>query len=60
MPAFRRGVQATIDGTAEVGRAYRDGRIEDIGEYCLRDVRATGQLYRRLADTLLPLFKGGQ
>ncbi|MEZ6005975.1 MAG: ribonuclease H-like domain-containing protein [Planctomycetota bacterium] len=51
--------KGSIDGS-QVGRAYRDGRIEDIGEYCLRDVRATGQLYRRLADTLLPLFKGGQ
>ena len=37
-----------------------DGRIEDIGEYCLRDVRATAELYRRLEGTLLPLFKGGR
>jgi hypothetical protein len=42
-----------------VARAYRDGRIEDIGEYCLRDVRATAELYSKLAPTLLPLFKGG-
>ena len=51
--------KGSIDGS-QVGRAYRDGRIEDIGEYCLRDVRATGELYRRLATTLLPHFKGGR
>lgn len=48
-----------IDGS-QVSRAYRDGRIEDIGEYCLRDVRATAALYKRLETTLLPLFKGGR
>ena len=41
------------------GLRDREGRIEDIGEYCLRDVRATGQLYEKLAPTLLPMFKGG-
>ncbi|MCE9593295.1 MAG: ribonuclease H-like domain-containing protein [Planctomycetes bacterium] len=50
--------KGSIDGS-QVGRAYRDGRIEDIGEYCLRDVRATAELYKKLAPTLLPLFKGG-
>ena len=50
--------KGSIDGS-QVGRAYRDGRIEDIGEYCLRDVRATAQLYKKLENTLLPLFKGG-
>lgn len=50
--------KGSIDGS-QVARAYREGRIEDIGEYCLRDVRATAQLYRRLESTLLPLFKGG-
>jgi hypothetical protein len=50
--------KGSIDGS-QVGRAYREGRIEDIGEYCLRDVRATGELYTKLAHTLLPLFKGG-
>jgi hypothetical protein len=49
-----------IDGS-QVGRAYRDGRIDDIGEYCLRDVRATAELYRKVETTLLPLFlKGGR
>jgi len=50
--------KGSIDGS-QVGRAYRDGRIEDIGEYCLRDVRATAELYKKLAPTLLPHFKGG-
>ncbi|MBM3988982.1 MAG: 3'-5' exonuclease [Planctomycetes bacterium] len=48
-----------IDGS-QVSRCYRDGRIEDIGEYCLRDVRATAALYRKLRATILPLFKGGE
>jgi DNA polymerase elongation subunit (family B) len=50
--------KGSIDGS-QVGKAYRDGRIEDIGEYCLRDVRATAELYRHLAPTILPHFKGG-
>ncbi len=50
--------KGSIDGS-QVGRAYRDGRIEDIGEYCLRDVRATAELYKKLEPTVLPLFKGG-
>jgi predicted PolB exonuclease-like 3'-5' exonuclease len=50
--------KGSIDGS-QVSRAYRDGRIEDIGEYCLRDVRATAQLYGKLESTILPLFKGG-
>jgi len=51
--------KGSIDGS-QVGAAYRQGRIDDIGEYCLRDVRATAELYRKLKDTLLPLFKGGR
>ena len=47
--------KGSIDGS-QVARAYRDGRIEDIGEYCLRDVRATGELFRRVRSTLLPPF----
>jgi len=50
--------KGSIDGS-QVARAYRQGRIDDIGEYCLRDVRATAQLYDRIKDTLLPHFKGG-
>jgi hypothetical protein len=50
--------KGSIDGS-QVGRYYREGRIEEIGEYCLRDVRATADLYKKLQPTLLPLFKGG-
>ena len=50
--------KGSIDGS-QVGRYYREGRIEEIGEYCLRDVRATGDLFKKLQGTLLPLFKGG-
>lgn len=49
--------KGSIDGS-QVARAYRAGRIEDIGEYCLRDVRATAQLYKKLEPTLIPLFQG--
>ena len=51
--------EGSIDGS-QVSRVYRAGRIDDIGEYCLRDVRATAQLYRKLAGTMLPLFQGGE
>jgi hypothetical protein len=50
--------KGSIDGS-QVARVYRSGRIDDIGEYCLRDVRATALLYQRLAPTMLPLFQGG-
>jgi hypothetical protein len=50
--------KGTIDGS-QVARVYRAGRIDDIGEYCLRDVRATAQVYQRLESTILPLFQGG-
>jgi len=50
--------KGSIDGS-QVARAYRDGRIDEIGEYCLRDVRATAELYKKLETTMLPLFKGG-
>ena len=47
--------KGSIDGS-QVSRAYREGRIDDIGEYCLRDVRATAELFQKLETTLLPLF----
>lgn len=50
--------KGSIDGS-QVGRVYRAGGIEEIGEYCLRDVRATAELYCKLKDTMLPLFRGG-
>jgi DNA polymerase elongation subunit (family B) len=49
--------KGSIDGS-QIARAYRDGRIEEIGEYCLRDTRATAQIYRKVEETLLPLFLG--
>ena len=49
--------KGSIDGS-QVSRVYRAGRIDDIGEYCLRDVRATAQLYQKLESTMLPLFQG--
>lgn len=49
--------KGSIDGS-QIARAYREGRIEEIGEYCLRDTRATAQIFRRVEETLLPLFLG--
>lgn len=50
--------KGSIDGS-QVGRCYREGRIDEIGEYCLRDVVATAELYRKLEGTILPHFRGG-
>ncbi len=36
---------------------YEAGRLEEIVQYCARDVTATAELYRQLEGTLLPLFK---
>ena len=47
--------KGSIDGS-QVTRYYREGRIDEIGEYCLRDVRATAELFRKVEPTLLPLF----
>lgn len=33
---------------AEVGKAYRQGRLDEIARYCLADCRATGALYERI------------
>jgi len=40
-----------------VGDLYRQGRLQEIADYCRRDVEATAALYRRLESTLLPLFR---
>lgn len=45
-----------IDGS-QVQAAYDGGRLEDIAAYCCRDVVATGELYKRLEETLIPLFE---
>jgi len=36
---------------------YDSGRLEEIVQYCCRDVRATAELYCRLRETLLPLYE---
>ena len=41
-----------LDGS-QVGGAYREGRLLEIGEYCMRDVGATAALYQRLVGTLV-------
>jgi len=44
-----------IDGS-RVQEFYEAGRIDEIAEYCTRDVLATAELYARLEHTLLPLL----
>ena len=47
------GIPSSKDGkvkAAEVEKAYKEGRINDIAEYCLEDCRATHQIYERLID----------
>ncbi len=50
------GIQSSksegMDGRA-VETMYRAGRYEDIATYCLEDVRATSELYHKLAPTIL-------
>jgi len=48
-----------IDGYA-VGSYYKEGRLLEIARYCRRDVEATGALYLKLKDTILPLFERGR
>jgi predicted PolB exonuclease-like 3'-5' exonuclease len=45
-----------IDGRS-VETWYRAGRHREIADYCLEDVRATAQLYEKLAPTLLVFNK---
>jgi predicted PolB exonuclease-like 3'-5' exonuclease len=45
-----------MDGRA-VETLYRAGRYEDIATYCLEDVRATCELYLKLAPTMLTFNK---
>lgn len=42
---------AGVDGSM-VGELYAQGRIDDIAEYCLRDVHATWELYTKWKATL--------
>jgi len=39
--------KATLAG-AQIGEAFREGRLEEIAAYCLADCRATAALYDRL------------
>jgi DNA polymerase elongation subunit (family B) len=41
-----------MDGRS-VETMYRAGRYEEIATYCLEDVRATAELYRKLAPTII-------
>ena len=41
----------------EVAQAYRDGRMEEIAQYCLRDVEATARLFDRVETLLGPMFE---
>lgn len=43
-----------VDGS-KVGEMYAAGKIDEIAEYCLRDARATGRLYKALEPTLIQL-----
>lgn len=45
-----------LDGS-QVQSVYESGGLDDIVDYCARDVVATAELYRRLEDTLIPLFE---
>lgn len=45
-----------MDGSM-VAQKARAGRYDEIAEYCLRDTRATADLFLRLRPTLIPLFK---
>lgn len=44
-----------MDGSM-VAQKAREGRYDEIAEYCLRDTRATADLFRRLRNTLIPLL----
>ncbi|MBT5100665.1 MAG: 3'-5' exonuclease, partial [Planctomycetes bacterium] len=44
-----------MDGSRVADKA-RAGRYDEIAEYCLRDTRATADLFLRLRSTLIPLL----
>lgn len=45
-----------MDGSM-VGQAYRERRYQEIARYNLSDIVATRELYRRLAETVLPFLE---
>lgn len=48
------GIESPKDGMdgPEVGAAYREGKIEEIGKYCLRDAQATAELFNVLEPVI--------
>ena len=48
--------KAEMDGS-EVGKAYSEGKIDKIGRYCLRDARATAELFNVLAPVINAMEK---
>jgi DNA polymerase elongation subunit (family B) len=55
----RLGVGPAKAGMAghEVAQAYREGRMEEIAQYCLRDVEATAKLLDRVQTLIGPVFE---
>ena len=45
-----------MDGS-KIGKAYKEGEIEEIGKYCLRDARATAELFNTLEPVINSLEK---
>ena len=45
-----------LDGSL-VQEYYEHGRLDEIVDYCARDVTATSALYQQLETTLVPLFE---
>jgi DNA polymerase elongation subunit (family B) len=45
-----------MDGSM-VAQKARTGRYDEIAEYCLRDTRATADLFQKIRPTLIPLFR---
>lgn len=48
--------KGSMDGSMVAAKA-RAGHYDEIAEYCLRDTRATADLFQRLRGTLVPLFQ---
>lgn len=48
------GIESPKEGDvvgATVAKAFHEGRIQEVIEYCLRDVRGTAEVFRRLIKT---------
>jgi predicted PolB exonuclease-like 3'-5' exonuclease len=53
LPSSKNGIRGS-----DVGRLYREGRLEEIARYCLDDARATAQLYDKLKSIISILDTG--